>query len=284
MIRIGERQVLTVIRKKDFGVYLGRGEGSAEDNEGVLLPAKQVPEGTQPGSRIEVFVYRDSSDRLIATTAEPKLTLGEVALLTAKENTKIGTFLDWGLEKDLFLPFKEQTCNVQPGRRYPAALYVDKSGRLAATMKIYDYLQIGAPYEKGDSVKGVVYQVNPKVGMFIAVDLKYHGMIPAGKYFRRCEVGEEVTARVVRVREDGKLELSFNLPVKDQIEVDSEYVMALIVRSGGVLPFTEKASPEVIEEALGMSKAAFKRAAGHLLKEGRVTITDGRICAADRED
>ena len=142
MIRLGEKQILKVIRVKDFGMYVG------DEEEAVLLPRKYVPEGTRIGDSLEVFVYRDSSDRLIATTEEPALTLGQIGLLCVKENSKIGAFLDWGLEKDLLLPYKEQTVQVRPGKSYPVALYIDKSKRLCATMKIYDYLATDSPYTK----------------------------------------------------------------------------------------------------------------------------------------
>ena len=152
MIRLGEKQILKVIRVKDFGMYVG------DEEEAVLLPRKYVPEGTRIGDSLEVFVYRDSSDRLIATTEEPALTLGQIGLLCVKENSKIGAFLDWGLEKDLLLPYKEQTVQVRPGKSYPVALYIDKSKRLCATMKIYDYLATDSPYTKDAMIQGIVYQ------------------------------------------------------------------------------------------------------------------------------
>ena len=133
MLEIGTIQNLTVVKKVDFGVYLA--EPGAEDKR-VLLPARQVPPQTSVGDQIEVFLYKDSSDRLISTTARPKLLLGEVVELTVAQTAKMGAFLEWGLEKDLFLPFKEQTRKVKEGDRFPVALYVDKSGRLCATMKL----------------------------------------------------------------------------------------------------------------------------------------------------
>lgn len=273
MIRLGERQDLTVKRIKNFGVYLGM-EGGEDD---ILLPAKFVSQECKIGDTINVFVYRDSSDRMIATTADPLIHLGETALLTVRQVTKIGAFLDWGLEKDLLLPFHEQSCEVQEGETYPVALYIDKSDRLCATMRLYDYLQTDSPYKKGDHAEGVIYQINERVGTFIAVDMKYHGMVPADKCRGRHRVGDHVRALVVRVREDGKLELSFNEPVKEQMSIDAEHVLQLLESYSGVLPFTEKASPAVIDRELGMSKAAFKRAVGRLLKEGRIEIKGGKI-------
>lgn len=271
MIRLGEKQILKVVRMKEFGMYVG------DEKEAVLLPRKYVPAGTKVGDSVEVFVYRDSSDRLIATTEEPALQLGQVGLLCVKETGQIGAFLDWGLEKDLFLPFKEQTVQLRSGKSYPVALYIDKSRRLCATMKIYEYLSSEAPYGKNDMVEGIVYQVNPNVGVFIAVDNKYHGMIPKNNVHGRFHVGDSVRARVVSVREDGKLELSTRERVEFQISKDATVVMDALQSYDGILPFSEKASPEVIERELNMSKAAFKRAVGHLLKKQLITVDQHKI-------
>ena len=271
MIRLGEKQVLKVVRMKDFGMYVG------DEAEAILLPKKYVPAGTRVGDDVEVFVYRDSSDRLIATTEQPALMLGEIGLLKVKETGKIGAFLDWGLEKDLLLPFKEQTIQVRPGKSYPVALYIDKSKRLCATMKIYEYLSSESPYGKDEMVEGFVYQVNPNFGVFVAVDGKYHGMIPKKNVHNEYRVGDRVEARVVSVREDGKLELSMRDRVEVQIAKDAAIVLEVIESYDGVLPFTEKASPAVIERELNMSKAAFKRAVGNLLKARKITIEQGKI-------
>lgn len=271
MIRLGEKQVLKVVRMKDFGMYVG------DETEAILLPRKYVPAGTRVGDDVEVFVYRDSSDRLIATTEEPALTLGQIGLLKVRETSKIGAFLDWGLAKDLLLPFKEQTVQVRSGKSYPVALYIDKSKRLCATMKIYEYLSSEAPYSKDETVEGIVYQVNPNFGVFVAVDGKYHGMIPKKNVHGEYRVGDTVQARVVSVREDGKLELSQRERVEFQITKDADIVLEVLESYDGVLPFTEKASPAVIERELNMSKAAFKRAVGHLLKTKKITIDQGKI-------
>ena len=226
---------------------------------------------------MEVFVYRYSSDRLIATTETPMLTLGQGGLLRVKEVGKIGAFLDWGLEKDLFLPYKEQTIQVRPGKSYPVALYIDKSKRLCATMKIYNYLLAEAPYAKDETVQGIVYQVNPNFGVFVAVDGKYHGMIPKKNAHGEFRIGDTIQARVVAVREDGKLELSMRERIQVQMAKDAETVMDVLESYDGVLPFSEKASPEVIERELNMSKAAFKRAVGHLLKLKKIRIENHKI-------
>ena len=274
MLELGKKQTLEVVKKVDFGVYLAEEAGSADK---VLLPKKQVPEGTETGSKLEVFIYRDSQDRLIATTNEPKLTLGEFAVLTVKEVGKIGAFLDCGLEKDLFLPFKQQTRRVRTGDEVLVAMYTDKSNRLCATMNVYEYLEKESPYTKEDVVKGVIYEISKNFGAFVAVDYKYSALIPAKEFHGEYQIGDEVEARVTAVKADGKLDLSIRQKAHLQMDQDAEYVMQVIDEFDGVLPFNDKVSPEVIKREFQMSKNAFKRAVGKLYKEGKIEITENRI-------
>ena len=274
-MELGKIQTLTVVKQVDFGVYLAE---AGREEERVLLPKKQVPEGVQTGDEVEVFLYKDSQDRLIATTMEPKLVLGGgAAWLTVKEVTKIGAFLDWGLEKDLFLPFRQQTKKVQAGEACLAALYIDKSGRLCATMNVYDYLRKDSPYAKDDRVKGTIYQISGNFGAFVAVDDCYSGLIPGREFFGQVSVGDKVEARVTAVKPDGKLDLTIREKGYLQMETDAQTIMKVLEEYDGVLPFTDKASPEVIKREMSMSKNAFKRAAGHLLKEGCIEITEKSI-------
>ena len=274
MIELGKKQVLEVVKKVEFGVYLAEEVGSMDK---VLLPKKQVPEGAENGTQIEVFIYRDSKDRLIATTAQPKLTLGELAVLTVKEVGKIGAFLDCGLEKDLFLPFKQQTRRVRTGDNILVAMYTDKSNRLCATMNVYEYLKKESPYAKEDVVKGVIYDISKNFGAFVAVDNLYSALIPAKEFHGEYEIGDEVEARVTAVKADGKLDLSIRQKAHLQMDKDAEYVMQVIDEFDGVLPFNDKVSPEVIKREILMSKNAFKRAVGRLYKEGKIEITENRI-------
>lgn len=268
MIRLGEKQKLSVIKKVDFGVYLAE-EGAEEK---VLLPIKQVPEGTEIGSEIEVFIYKDSDDRLIATTKEPKIMLGDVRVLRVKETSKIGAFMDWGLEKDVLLPFREQTRKVKAGENVLCALYVDKSSRLAVTMNVYPYLRSDSPYSKDDKVIGTVYELSDNFGAFVAVDDIYSGLIPKKELFGDIKIGDTVNARITSVKEDGRLNLSVREKAYLQMDSDAEKLMKMIEEGGGKLPFTDKASPELIRNKTQMSKNEFKRAVGRLLKEGRITI------------
>lgn len=273
-IEIGKIQTLTIVKKVEFGVYLAPADNREEK---VLLPAKQVPQGAQPGDEVEVFVYRDSKDRLISTTTRPKLTLGEVAVLTVAQTGKFGAFLNWGLEKDLFLPFKEQTRSVREGDSFPAALYVDKSGRLCATMKIYHYLKTDSPYGKDDRVTGHLYEISRQFGAFVAVDDIYSALIPPREMYGELHVGDLVEARVTSVLEDGKLNLSVRDKAYQMIEADAEKVLRVIDSFDGALPFNDKANPEVIRREMQMSKNEFKRAVGHLLKNGQIRITEKGI-------
>lgn len=276
MIEIGVKQKLRVINKTDFGIYLG--EGEAEKQEKVLLPIKQVPQGVSEGDELTVFIYLDSKDRMIATTREPLLVLGEVAMMTIKEVTPIGAFLDWGLEKDLLLPYKEQRHEVMPGEQYPICLYVDKSGRLCGTMKVYDCLSTDAPYEKDAEVTGMVYELHDKIGAFIAVDRKYHAVIPKKELFEPLSVGQTVTARVTEVRSDGKLNLSLRKKAFLQMDEDTKTVWDVLERYNGILPFTDKSvDAERVKQEFHLSKNAFKRAVGRLLKEKKIKITDKTI-------
>lgn len=275
MIRLGEKQDLTVVKQVEFGVYLATEAGEKEEK--VLLPRKQVPAGTKIGDVLHVFVYRDSGDRMIATTNDVKLTLGEVALLRVSQVGKIGAFLDWGLEKDLFLPFREQTRPVREGDECLAALYIDKSNRLCATMKIYPYLKKDSNYRKDDRVEGRVYEISKNFGAFVAVEDRYSGLIPMREMYGEVRVGDLVTARVTAVKEDGKLDLSIREKAYLQIEKDAEKVLELLGSYDGVLPFNDKASPETIKRETQMSKNEFKRAVGNLLKAGKITITEKSI-------
>lgn len=273
-MQLGKTQLLTVVKQVEFGVYLVEPE-SLDDK--VLLPKKQTPEGIQPGDELEVFLYKDSQDRLIATTAEPKVMLGGIARLKVKEVAKIGAFLDWGLEKDLFLPFRQQTRKVRAGEECLIGLYTDKSDRLCATMNVYEYLRTDSPYKKDDHVKGTIYQISDNFGAFVAVDDQFSGLIPKKEFFGQARIGDQIEARVTGVKSDGKLDLSLREKGYLQIDTDAEAVMKVIEEFDGVLPFNDKASPEVIKREFSLSKNAFKRAVGHLLKEGRIEITEKSI-------
>ena len=276
MIELGKKQTLTIVKSVEFGVYLAEDKNADAKNR-VLLPRKQVPQGAKEGDRLEVFIYKDSQDRLISTTKEPLISVGQTAVLKVKQVTKIGAFLDWGLEKDLLLPYHEQTLRVREGEEVLVALYVDKSSRLCATMKVYHYLSTRTPYVAGDVVKGRVYEISERFGVFVAVDDKYSALIPAREAAGKYRPGKILELRVTEVKEDGKMNVSDRQKAYLQLNEDAEMVLGVIDEFAGVLPFDDKVSPEVIKREFGLSKNAFKRAVGHLLKEGKIEIREKRI-------
>ena len=209
------------------------------------------------------------------------LTLGKVAVLQVAQVGKIGAFLNWGLEKDLLLPFKEQTKKVTAGEKCLVALYIDKSNRLCATMNVYPYLDTDSPYHKDDKVVGTVYEISRNFGAFVAVDNRYSGLIAQKELYGEVRIGDVINARVTGVKEDGKLDLSIREKAYLQIEQDAGRVLEIIDSFDGALPFTDKASPEVIKRETQMSKNEFKRAVGHLLKTGKIVITERAIRRVD---
>lgn len=276
MIQIGKKQCLNIVSRTDFGVYLGTKE------EKVLLPVKQVPADVEIGDALTVFVYRDSQDRLIATTNTPKIELDRIAKLKVAQISQIGAFLDWGLEKDLFLPFKEQTYKVKPGDECLVVLYVDKSSRLCASMRrVYNYLVPADCYEKDSQVSGTVIEINPDYGAYVAIDDKYYGMIPNNELFSKVNIGDRLEGRVVKVRDDGKLMIGLRKKAYLQMDDDSQFVLDEIKKRGGRLPFNDKASPELIRSQFNMSKNEFKRAVGRLFKERKIVINPDSIELTD---
>lgn len=274
MMELGKKQKLQIVKIVTQGAYLAE---SADSTERVLLPKKQVREDAGIGDIMEVFLYKDSLDRPIATIHEPKIMVGQVAKLKVVEVTKMGAFLDWGLEKDLFLPYREQTRKVKAGEEYLFTLYVDKSQRLAATMNVYPVLSQDSPYVPNDHVKGTIYEISKNFGIFVAVDDQYSGLIPAKENFGQYEIGQKIKARVTSVREDGKLNLSAREKAYLQMDWDAQAILEKIERNGGRLPFTDKADPEVIKAEFNLSKNAFKRAVGRLLKEGKILLEETEI-------
>lgn len=275
MIELGKLQKLEVIRETSVGVYLN--SDTQNEIEDVLLPKRQVPRGTEIGDKIEVFIYKDSEDRIIATTKTPKLTINTLAKLKVIDVTRIGVFLDWGLDKDLLLPFNEQSTRVQKGKEYLVGLYVDKSERLCATMDINKLLSARSSYKKDDMVSGTVYNVKKGFGALVAVEDQYYGLIHDAHVYTTYHTGDQVEVRILKVREDGKLDLSPREKAYKQMDHDAGMILEKLDVSGGFLPFNDKSSPEDIKKHFNMSKGAFKRAIGGLFKERKIKITEKGI-------
>lgn len=272
MIQVGKRQELEIVKEVAFGVYLADPGMKENPDEKVLLPGKEVPEDAGMGERIEVYVYRDSKDRMIATTRNPELSVGQTAVLKVKEVGKIGAFLGWMMEKDLLLPFKEQTRTVKEDEECLVALYIDKSGRLCTTMKVYPYLRTDSPYRKDDKVVGRVYETAANYGTFVAVDDCYSALIPKKEPTADLKAGDLIEARVTEVLEDGKLTLSLREKAYIQMSKDADLIMEMLEKEGGKLSLNDKSDPELIRRETGMSKNEFKRAIGNLYKQRLIVI------------
>lgn len=274
MIDIGEKQKLKVIEKKDIGFYLSKSDDSYDK---VLLPNSQVLEEVNVGDSVEVFIYKDSQDRLVATMKEPKLKMGEVNLLKVVEVSRIGAFLDMGLSKDLLLPFSEQNEEVKEGNSYLVGMYLDKSERLCATMKVSSFLIVDSPYKENDWVKGTIYSINDEIGAFVAVDNKYEALIPQKEIDEKLEIGQIIEARVTAIKEDGKIDLSLKKKAYKQMKDDSKMLLDIIEQKGGELLLNDKSEPKDIKREVNMSKNAFKRAVGSLLKSKQIEFTEDGI-------
>ena len=271
-MKLGEIQQLKIEKRVEFGVYLSDG------TDRVLLPKKQVPENASIGDEIQAFVYKDSKDRLIATTNTPKLTLGQMGVLAVSQVNKVGAFLDWGLEKDLFLPFKEMTKQPSEGDEILVRVYIDKSERLCASMKgLYEMLSKNPPYKIRDEVEARIYEFGHDFGTFVALDDKYSAMIPRHEDTSKYHIGDVLMVRITGIKEDGKCDVTIRDKAYVQMEDDAGAILDLLDSYAGVLPFSEKASPEVIKRETGLSKAAFKRAIGRLYKERKISLNDGKI-------
>lgn len=274
MINLGEYQELIIKRFTSVGAFLNE---EIEEDDDVLLPKAQVPEGAKVKDRVEVFIYNDSKDRIIATTRKPKATLGNLAHLMVVDTTKIGSFLDWGLEKDLFLPFAQSVGSIEKGKTYLVGVYIDKSGRLCATMKIKDMLRTDSGFRENNLAEGTIYSINRDIGAFVAVDDRYDGLIPKKELLGAYSVGDTIEVRINRVLEDGKLDLSLRDRSYIQMDSDTKTIMKKLKEENGSLLLGDKSSPDSIRRELKMSKSAFKRAIGRLYKDGIITIFEYEI-------
>lgn len=271
-MKLGEKQQLVAKRFTANGMYF-----ADESMKEVLLPKAEVENSLNIGDIRELFIYKDSEDRLIATLKEPLIKLGKLAKLRTVQVTKIGAFLDWGLAKDLFLPFKEQTTLVAKNQSYLVSLYIDKSDRLCATMKIYKYLKLNKSYKVGMIVDATVYSIDDEKGALLALEDKYFGFIAKQEIIGKLEIGDTIKVRIVYKRQDGKFNVSMRRPIHEKIVDDARLLLKMMNEWGGELIVTEKDSPEKIRRVCSMSKAEFKRAVGKLLKEDKVVISDDVI-------
>ena len=270
---LGKYNQLEVVKEVDFGIYLDGGD----DGE-ILLPSRYVPEGCKPGDVLNVFIYLDNEERLIATTLQPKVQVGEFACLEVAWINEYGAFLDWGLMKDLFVPFREQKMKMQKGRSYVIHAHVDEeSYRIMASAKVERYLSKEKPdYQLGQEVEIMIWQ-RTDLGYKAIVENRFSGLIYQGEIFQALEPGMKLTAYIRQVREDGKIDLTLQKDGQKKVEDFSEVLLQFIKNQGGHTSLNDKSAAEDIYEAFGVSKKTFKKAVGDLYKKRLIVLEEGGI-------
>lgn len=280
MIEVGKYNELEILRSTSVGLYLGD-----ESGEDILLPIKYSPEEFEIGDKLNVFVYRDSEDRKIATNLTPKIQMHEFALLEVKEMTQLGAFLDWGLEKDLMVPFSEQKVNMQTGRWYVVYLDLDeKTDRLYGSAKLDKFLEKeNITVKEGDEVDLVVYH-HSELGYSAIVNNLHNGLIYDNEVFQRLHVGQKLKGFVKLVRPDNKLDISLQpIGYEKAKEVNTDMILRLLKEDQGFLPFGDKSTPDEIYATFGISKKAFKKAIGALYREKQIVIEEEGIRLLDKD-
>lgn len=274
MYQIGKIQDLYINRFSNYGAYLS--DTVNGENE-VLLPSKWVNKEFKEDQLISVFVYKDLEEGIIATTMKPLIELGGIEILTVTGGIRSGYFLNMGIGQDLFLPYNEAKGKLEKGSKYLVMLTLDENDKLIGTMKIYNRLREANHYKVGNHVKGTVYEINPAMGAFVAVDNEYHAMIPKHELYKEIKIGAHIEARITRIREDGRLNLSIRERAQVQINDDEATVLNALNESEGVLYMNDDTPPEIIKKRLNLSKRAYKRVIGKLLKEGKIIIFEEGI-------
>jgi predicted RNA-binding protein (virulence factor B family) len=269
LVQVGEYNELEVVKELDFGIYLR--EGDVE----ILMPTKWVPRGTKIGDFLNVFIFRDSDDRLIATTVKPLAVAESFAFLEAKQVNDIGAFLDWGMDKDLFVPFREQAHRMEPGKSYVVFVYVDEeTNRIVASSKLSRFIEReNIEVQEGDIVDLLIYS-ETDLGFNAIVNNLYSGLIYKNEIYEAIRVGDKVQGFVKRVREDNKIDLSLQKSGYELVDDVKWRILKMMKEENGFLSLNDNSSPEAIKEKLQISKKAFKKAVGALYKERLIKLTD----------
>ena len=271
MLEIGRFNHLEVKKISPFGAYLASESGE------ILLPQKYAPDGLKAGDAIQVFVYLDSDGRLTATTRTPKAQVGEFAVLEVKDNGPNGAFLDWGPEKDLFVPFSEQTVPMRKREKYLVRVYLDKSGRIAASARIGRFLESGViPLQVGEVVDLTIWELTD-LGAKVVINGRYAGLLFKNELYGKPAPGTRLKGCVSKVRDDKKIDVTMRKGGHSGIGGDKERIVAALEESGGYLPLGDKSSPSLIGEVLQMSKKSFKKAIGGLYKDGLIELAEEGI-------
>ncbi len=277
MAAIGELNELEVVKTVDFGVYLDGGTHGE-----ILLPKRYVTEECQPGNRVEVFIYLDSEDRLVATTEKPYAMVGEFALMKAISTTSVGAFMDWGLQKDLLVPFREQQVKMEEGKSYLVYVYLDdESQRIVATSKLEKCLDnIPVDYEPGEEVDLIIAR-KTDLGYKAIIDNSHWGMLYHNELFRPLKIGDKLKGYIKQVRPDEKIDLCLERSGFEKIDDISRSILDKLKAANGFLPYNDKSSPEIIASQFSTSKKNFKKAIGTLYKKRLINIDDTGIKLAD---
>jgi len=273
VIETGKHNELTILRETSVGLFLG---SDFEEDEDILLPNKYCPESYRIGDHISVFVYRDSEDRRIATTLRPKIFMREFALLQVTAVTEVGAFLDWGLEKDLLVPFREQRQKLEAGRWYVVYLDLDKeTDRLYASNKIEKRLQNeDLTAEVGDGAELLIFR-KTDIGFSVIINNKHKGLVFNNEIFTELNIGDQVKGYVKNIHADNKIDISLQpIGFANYSSANDELLHRALVESNGFLPYTDKSSPDEIYARFGISKKAFKKALGTLYKKRVIELTD----------
>jgi predicted RNA-binding protein (virulence factor B family) len=276
MIKIGDYNILKVSREVDFGVYLDDG------NEGILLPKRFVPPGTKVDDELNVFLYHDSEDRIIATTLKPKGKVGDIVKLKAVSVTPQGAFLDWGLMKDLFVPKSKQMVQMYPGEEYLVKIYVDeRTGRAAATEKIEPYLNNDELTVKDlESVHLTVYR-KTEIGYVVIINHLHTGILHFSEVYRDIKPGDAFQGYIKKIYPDNKIDVVAGKPGYQRVSDELQKILDLLAQNNGYLPYNDKSDPEEIYSFFGMSKKTFKMSTGSLYKQRRIVFTKTGIKLAD---
>ena len=274
---LGRRSTLLLRRIAGPGAFLS----ASDDDDVILLPRRDVPATAKPGDALDVFVYLDSDDQPIATTTSPLVARDRVAFLEVRDVAPFGAFVDWGLPKDLLVPKAELLRDVRVGDRHPIAVYVDDTGRLAGTMRVTERLTAVGVFETDEWVEGEAWRKEPGLGVFVIVEQRFVGLLPEAEPHRLAR-GSRARFRVAHVHQDGKIELSLRAHAHEQRDADADAILAVLGRPG-TPAVSDGSSPELVRSLFGLSKKAFKRAVGGLLKKGVVRLdADGRVVASTR--
>ncbi|MGG5462268.1 CvfB family protein [Clostridium sp. B9] len=269
IINVGQFNKMKVVREADFGYYLDRGTRNTSDD--ILIPRGNLDgKELKIGEEVEAFIYRDSRDRLIATLQTPLAVVGDVALLEVKSVTKIGAFVDFGLERDILVPLKEKKYNMEEGKKYLVYIYVDKTGRLAATTDVDKYLDELEEPKLGAEVTGTVYGYQTNDSLRIAIDNQYRGVVLKNEYFTNIKPGDTIKGKIIKVYEDGIVGLSLrNHKLKERNDL-GDTILEYLKENGGAMRFNDKSTPDEIRNTFKTSKNYFKMALGGLMKKGLI--------------